>query len=451
MQDRSESMSNNSLAPRKEILGWAMYDFGNQAYNTLIITVIYGVMFTRVIVGDEPDFRLGNLLWSLSLCTSYALVLLLAPISGAIMDYTRSKKKFLFAAYVVTITTTFCLYFVTPGMIATGMLLIIISNLAFSIGECFIAGFLPHLGPKKSLGKISGFGWAFGYLGGLLSTGIVLLGLGEIHADNFQNMRYVGPLTAGFFLVGALPAFLWLRERGEPQSLPSYFSFARIGWSRVRRTIQDLPFFRDLAVFLSSLFFAMAGLHIIISFAFIYGDQVVGWDPEIQMLMFVITQISAASGAMLFGVLLDRIGAKYTFTFTLILWMVCISLIYFTPTMTGLINQLTAAELEAQHFFLGIGLLAGLGLGSLQSSARTMVGRLTPAHKEAEFFGFWGVSIRLAAITGILGVGLFQLMVGLQASILFCLFLFLTALVLNIYVDEERGMERASTYSPRQM
>ncbi|WP_045217777.1 MFS transporter [Desulfonatronovibrio magnus] len=104
-------MNNTKMASRREIFGWAMFDFANQAYTTLIITVIYGVLFTRVIVGDAPDFRVGNLLWSVSLCLSYAMVVIMAPVCGAIMDHSRSKKKFLFVSYVVTILTCFCLKF----------------------------------------------------------------------------------------------------------------------------------------------------------------------------------------------------------------------------------------------------------------------------------------------------------------------------------------------------
>jgi len=435
------------MAPRREILGWAMYDFANQAYTTLIITVIYGVVFTRVIVGDDPDFRLGNLLWSISLCISYALVVILAPVCGAIMDHTRSSKKFLFGAYITTITATSLLYFITPGMILAAMCLIIISNFAYSIGESFIAGFLPKLGPPQALGRISGFGWALGYLGGLASTGIVLLGLGGIQEDNFHNLRLVGPLAGAFFLLGAIPTFIWLRERGKPRPFFTPGNALRTGWYRIHATLADLTHFRDLAFFLVSLFFSMAGLFIIISFTFIYGDQVIEWEPRIQMLMFVVTQITAACGALGFGFLQDHLGAKKTFNLTLMLWMLCITLIYFTPALTEVLRRLAAPELEPQHLFLAVGCLAGLGLGSVQSCARTMVGRFTPRNKEAEFFGFWGVSTRLAAIMGILGLGLLQMLVGLQAAVLLCLAFFGLSLGINVLVNEKRGFHRAAEYN----
>ena len=195
-------------AAKREIFGWAMFDFANQAYTLLIITVVFSVVFPRIIVGDGPDFRIGNLLWSVSLAISYACVCITGPIFGAILDYTGTRKRFLFVSYLVTIVATALLYFVTPGLIVLGMILIIVSNFAYATGEAFIASFLPDLGPPDDLGKISGIGWAVGYLGGMVSTVVVLLFIGDVSPSNFDNLRYVGPLSAVFFLLG-LP---WCRQ-----------------------------------------------------------------------------------------------------------------------------------------------------------------------------------------------------------------------------------------------
>ena len=146
------------LAPKREIFGWAMYDFANQAYTLLIITVIFGDLFTRVIVGDGPDYRLGNLLWSIAIAVSCLAVALVNPICGAIMDYTATRKRYLFATYVLTVIGTALLYFVEPGWITLAMLLIIATNFAFALGEGIIASFLTDLGPRDALGWISGLG-----------------------------------------------------------------------------------------------------------------------------------------------------------------------------------------------------------------------------------------------------------------------------------------------------
>ncbi|WP_045212630.1 MFS transporter, partial [Desulfonatronovibrio magnus] len=374
-------------------------------------------------------------------------VVIMAPVCGAIMDHSRSKKKFLFVSYVVTILSTACLYFVEPGMIILGMSLLIISNLAYSLGEGFIASFLPQLGPPGSLGKISGFGWALGYIGGLFATGLVLLGLGGIEESNFESLRLTGPLAGLFFMLGAVPTFLWLREGPVYKTVPQpLLGYVKTGYTRIRSTLSHLTSFKDLAVFLLSLFFAMAGLYIIISFTFIYGDQVIKWEPKFQMLMFVLTQVTAAAGAVMFGIVQSRTGARKTFNITLLLWIVAITLIYYTPDIARLLSNFFNTEIEPQHFFLIVGCLAGAGLGSVQSCARTLVGIFTPGSKGAEFFGFWGMTIKLAAIFGILSLGLLQSFVGLRSAVLLCIIFFSLSFLISLMVDEKRGRKAAEDH-----
>ena len=434
-------------ASRKEIFGWAMFDFANQAYTLLIITVIFPVLFTTVIVGDaEDNYRLGNLLWSVALGLSYFMVVLSGPVFGAIMDYSALKKRFLFLSYVLTIITTALLYFVEPGMIVLGVILIIISNFAYATGESFIAAFLTSLGPPKDLGKISGFGWALGYIGGLFSAGFVIVYLGDATAENFDRIRWVGPFAAVFFMLAAIPTFLWLKEPGKRRELPPGESMLSMGFVRLGKTVREIRQYGDLAVFLVSVFFAMAGIYIVISFAFIYGDQVVMWDEGVRVLMFVIVQITAAIGAVVFGYIQDRIGAKLTYNLTLGLWFFAVLGIWGVTDITAWFNNTFDATIEAQYMFLYIGVLAGLSLGSSQSASRALVGIFSPEEKSAEFFGFWGLSNKLAGVFGIIGLGLLQAQFGLQTSVLFCAALFLFGILTNVFVNEDRGRKVADQY-----
>lgn len=427
-------------APKKEIFGWAMFDFANQAYTLLIITVIFPVLFTTVIVGDvADDYRLGNLLWSVALAISYFLVVLSGPVLGAIMDYSALKKKFLFYSYVLTIFSTILLYFVEPGMVVLGVILIIVSNFAYATGESFIAAFLPSLGPPKDLGKISGFGWALGYVGGLVAAGFVIVFLGDATAENFGRIRWVGPFAALFFMITAIPTFIWVKEPTKRRELPAGETFASMGFTRLGRTIKDVRKFWDLAIFLISVFFAMAGIYIVISFAFIYGDQVVMWDEDVRIYMFVIVQVTAAAGAFSFGILQDRIGAKLTYNVTLGLWFFAVLGIWAVTDLTIWFNSSFGTDIEAQYMFLYIGVLAGLSLGSSQSASRALVGLFSPEEKSAEFFGFWGLSNKLAGVFGIIGLGLLQAQFGLQKSVLFCAALFLIAIVVCLFVNQKRG------------
>lgn len=436
-------MQTTELASKREIFGWAMFDFANQGYTLLIITVIFGDLFTRVIVGDTPDYRLGNLLWSLALAVSYLMVVVANPLCGAIMDYSRSRKRFLFASYLLTVGATALLYIVEPGWIIPAMILIIVSNFAYSIGEGFIASFLPDLGPRQALGWISGLGWGVGYIGGLIATAFTLFFLGEITAENYDTIRWVGPFAAGFFLLAAIPTFVWVRERGAKREAPPGHSLYSIGMRRIGATLSEMNHFRDLRALLISIFFAMAGIYIIIAFSFIYGAQVIGWSEEVRVFMFVTVQITAAVGAFGFGALQSRIGARTTYLITLVLWLAAILAIWQTPALTELLRQFFGLNWQAQYVFLFAGALAGLSLGSSQSAGRALVGVLTPLGKSAEFFGLWGTSSKLAAVFGILGLGLVQWAFGLADAIVFCMVLFVLAIVTVLPVDELRG-ERAA-------
>jgi len=440
-------MTERKRAPIKELFGWAMFDFANSSYTTVIITVVYAVMFPEIIVGSDPEgsFGAGNLLWSIALSISYGLVVLTAPIFGAIIDFTASKKKFLFYSYLLTIISTAALFFVKPGHYQLGMILIILSNFGFAAGESFVSSFLPDLGPPEDLGKISGFAWGLGYFGGLFATILVTL-LGPIALENMSNLRFVGPITAIFFLLAAIPTFLWVKERAKPKQLPPGEHTVIIGFKRLSDTFRELDNFRELMIFLISLFFAMAGLSIVISFAFIYGNQVIEWDDTSRILMFVITQFTAAGGAFLFGYFQDIIGAKTTFNLTLILWIIAVIMIWATNDLTVLINYQLGISLHSQTFFLMVGCLAGIGLGATQSASRAIVGLFSPKSKSAEFFGFWGLSGKLASIVGLLGIGLMQKALGLHNAILLCSVFFLLALIVNFFVDYQHGMETAAQH-----
>lgn len=442
-------MVTRRLAPGREIFGWAMFDFANQAYTLLIITVIFGDLFTRVIVGDAPDYRLGNLLWSMALAVSYLMVVVAAPVAGAVMDATRSRKRFLFASYVMTVITTALLYLVAPGMIWVGMLLIVLSNFAYAMGESFISAFLPGLGPSSAMGWISGLGWGLGYIGGLVATAFALAFLGEVSAENFERVRWVGPFAAAFFLVSAIPTFLFLRERGRRRVPSVAGSPLRAGLQRVRRTFGQLSAFRDLSWLMASIFFVMAGIYIIISFAFLYGAQVIQWDESVRVLMFVTVQITATVGALAFGFLQSRLGAKPVYLTTLLLWIAAILAIWQTPLLADTANALFGVSWQAQYVFLFAGVLSGLSLGSSQSAGRALVGMLTPRSMAAEMFGIWGMVSKLAAVFGLVGLGLIQAAFGLADAIVFCILLFAGALLATTVIDVRRGETVASQWRER--
>ncbi len=433
-------------APAREIFGWAMFDFANSGYTTVIVTVVFSVIFPRLVVGDAPDYRLGNLLWSVALSVSYGLVVVTAPLLGAMIDVRAAKKRFLFASYLITVVSTAFLYLVSPGQILLGMALIVLSNYAFAVGESFASSFLPDLGPPDEIGKISGYAWGLGYAGGIACTALVIAAVGELTFDNFDRLRLVGPITALFFLVGAIPTFGLLRERGKPKPLPAGETLMGMGLRRLVDTLRALRGFRDLLAFFVAFFFAMAGLSIVIAFAFVYGDQVIRWSPRSQILMFVLSNLTAAVGAVGFGHLQQRWGNVRTFNVTLGIWVAAIIGIWATPGITSALNGALGTTWSAESVFLAMGALAGLCLGATQSAGRTVVAVFCPASKSAEFFGFWGLFGKLAAIFGLLSLGMLQMRLGLESAILLCSLLFLAAMAFTLLVREPRGRAAAAAY-----
>lgn len=434
------------VATRAEVFGWAMYDFANSSYTTVIVTVYFGIVFSQVIVGDAPDYRLGNLLWSVALSTSYGLSVLTLPVLGALMDHVGHRKRFLLASTLVTVVATAALGFTGPGTVALAVALVVVSNYGFSIGESFVASFLPDLGSAEQLGKISGMAWGLGYLGGLGSTAVVLFGLGPPDADN-PLVRWAGPATALWFALASVPTFVLLSDRARPKPLPEGSTVVRAGLSQVRDTLLGVGRYRDLLVFFASYLCAMAGLSIVVAFAFIYGDQVIGWSAGTQAAMFALTQLTASFGALSFGWLQGRLGDKPTYALTLLLWCGAVALIWGTPTLAASVRALTGAGIDDEHVFLGVGSAAGLCIGATQSAGRTLVALLAPPGRVGEFFGLWGVAGKLAAIVGLLSLGLLQAALGLENAILVTGAFFAAGFVVVLFVDMPRG-RAAAGHSP---
>lgn len=442
-------METTKRASLKEIFGWCMFDFANSAYTTVIISVVFGDVFSRIIVpakGPEGNpYQYGNALWGIALAISYIAVVLTGPIFGAITDYCAAKKKFLFASYILCVFTTFALFWVEgSSSYWLAFALIVLSNFGFASGENFASSFLPYLGTREELGKISGYAWGVGYFGGIASV-ILVNTLGEVKLENYENLRLVGPYTALFFLIAAIPTFLFLKEYTHSRGHHPWTSYIDIGYHRVTSTIKSIRHFKDMGVYLVSLFFAMAALAIVISFAFIYGAQEIHLENKHRAIMFVLIQIFAAVGAIVFGYIQDKVGAKKTFNWTLVLWILCLLMIYWVKDLAIWLNSV-GVSISVQWLFVSVSILAGTGLGSTQSASRAIVGVFAPNTKSGEFFGLWGLSGKIASAFGLFAIAGLQYLFNLRDSFLVISIFFFVALMINLLVNEERGIEAAKNY-----
>lgn len=383
-------------ASKKEIFSWCCYDFANSSYTTVIITVIYSTYFTKVVC---QGLDAANTLWAAALAISQLIVIFLGPWLGAVADQHACKKKFLIALSLLCATFTALLYFTAPGTVWLAFALIVISNFAFSMGENFCASFLPELSTPETCGKISGYGWSFGYLGGLVSLGLALFILQLGGSSDPAVVKNIFPATALFFILAALPTLLFLRERAKPKSSPTTEPSA---FTHLLATLKKLPTQRTLFQFFISFFCYMCGLCSIVAFAAIYAQTEIGFSTEQTILLFASLQISSAIGAFAFGFLQDRTGARPALTISLVLWIVVC---------------LGAAFSTTQATFFIVGNLAGIVIGSTQSASRAVVSMLTPAGQEGEYFGLWGFFGKLAAVLGPLAFGFVADLVHLRWAI----------------------------------
>jgi len=382
------------LAPRREVFAWAMYDFANSGYTTVVLTAIFSQYFVDVVAADIGSSRgTGTLYWTIAIAITNALVLFSAPVLGAIADHRAHKKRFLAVTTIGCIVFTALLATVGPGDVALGMIVIVLASFMFGTGENLIAAFLPEIAPQRDMGRISGYGWSLGYLGGLLVLGMNLVYVTWAQARGESASQYVPVtmlITAGMFALAALPTFVWLPERARRSPLAPGQGYIAVGFARVKHTLQHIRHFKDLFRFLISLTVYYCGIYTVVVLAAVYARQVMGFGTTETLLLILVINITAAIGALVFGYLQDWLGSLRTLALTLVLWIIALVVAYFT---------------DSRAVFWLVGNLVGVALGSSQSAGRALVGQFAPPARAAEFFGLWGLAGKLAAIIGPLSYG----------------------------------------------
>jgi UMF1 family MFS transporter len=422
----------NSARPRnlaadvefREVWAWSMYDFANSGYTTVVITAVFNAYFVSAVAG-RADW--ATFAWTAALSVSYAAVLVSAPLVGAWADAHAAKKRLLLAATIGCVLFTAALWFAAPGAVALAIVLVILSNFFFATGENLIAAFLPELAKSQAMGRVSGWGWAFGYLGGLVSLGVSLVYITWAQKQGHGGAQFVPVtmlITAALFALCATPTFLFLKERAVPQPR------TESAWARVVQTLRHAREYRDLRRFLVCILFYQAGIMAVIALAAIYAQEAMKFTAQQTITLILVVNITAAVGAFCFGYLQDAIGHVRAMALVLVGWIVMIALAYFADT--------------AQAFWVAAN-LAGLCMGSSQAAGRAIVGYLSPPSRLAEFFGLWGLAVKTASIFGPLTYGAVTWIFAgdHRLGILAVGAYFVIGLVLLFGIDVERGRRAA--------
>jgi len=416
-----ESALNPGVAKR-EVWAWAMYDFANSGYTTVVLTAVFNAYFVAVVAGNAPW---ATFAWTAALSVSYLLVMVAGPLVGAWADAHAAKKRALALSTLVCVAGTAALVFAGPGAVAYAVIFIVISNFAYSIGENLCAAFLPELARPAALGKVSGWGWSLGYFGGILALGISLAWVMSAASRGSTTGDAVGGtmlITAAVFALASLPTFLLLRERATPQAVPG----ARAAFARLMETARNARQYRDLLLVFVTGACYQAGVATVIALAAIYAEQVIGFKTQDTIMLVLVVNVTAAIGAFGFGYAQDRIGKVNALRITIVGWVAMTVVAYFSQT--------------AAMFWVAAN-LAGLCMGSSQSAGRALVAYLSPAGRSAEFFGLWGVAIRLAAVLGPLTYGAVTWATGgnHRLAILLTGCFFIASLIVLAFVNEKRG------------
>jgi UMF1 family MFS transporter len=420
--ERSGQSALNPGVARREVWAWAMYDFANSGYTTVVLTAVFNAYFVAVVTGNAPW---GTFAWTAALSVSYLIVMLLGPIVGAWVDAHAAKKRLLAVSTVTCVIGTVALAWAGPGMVGWAVAFIIVSNVAFAIGENLCAAFLPEIARPEALGKVSGWGWSLGYFGGILALAISLawvMTAGSRGSTSGEAVPGTMLITAAVFALASLPTFLFLKERARPAATP----VESAAFARLLETARHARRYRDLML----VFFAgtcyQAGVATVIALAAIYAEQVMGFKTQDTIMLVLVVNITAAIGAFGFGYAQDRIGKVAALRLTIVGWVAMTVVAFASTTAAG--------------FWVAAN-LAGLCMGSSQSAGRALVAFLSPAGRSGEFFGLWGFATRLASILGPLTYGAVTWGTGgnHRLAILLTGAFFLAALGVLAFVNERRG------------
>jgi len=401
-----------------------MYDFANSGYTTVVITAVFNAFFVAAVAASAPW---ATFAWTAALSVSYLAVLLSAPVVGAWADAHAAKKRLLLLSTVGCVLFTALLYFTGPGTVMLAITLVILSNFFFATGENLIAAFLTELADSKAMGRVSGWGWAFGYVGGLVSLGISLVYITIAQKDGQTAAQFVPVvmlITAVVFALAATPTFIFLKERAVPQSATGS------AWARVLQTVHHAREFRDLRRFLVCILFYQAGIMAVIALAAIYAQEAMKFTSQQTIVLVLVVNVTAAIGAFGFGYLQDAIGHMRSMMLVLAGWIAMIAL---------------AHAAEGAALFWAAANLAGLCMGSSQAAGRAIVGYLSPPARAAEFFGLWGLAVKAASIFGPLTYGIVTWLFegDHRLAILAVGAYFVVGLALLRGIDVERGRRTA--------
>ena len=421
---------------KKTVFVWSLYDFANSSFTTLIVTFIYAAYFTKAIAENEI---IGTALWSRAVSLTALFVAFASPIMGAIADKSNLRKTFLVFMTYICVFGSIMLYFAMPGEVMKALTWFVIANIGFELGGVFYNAYLPEIAPENKIGRVSGYGWSFGYVGGLLCLVMAMIGFVNPETPWFgftkeagENIRATNILVAVWFSIFSLPMILTLKTKPKKKITKSEFNILS-EINELVHTFKKIKKYKQVLKFLIARMIYNDGLVTIFAFGGIYAAGTFGFSFEEIMIFGIVLNVTAGIGAFIFGFLDDKLGGKITIQITLI------ALIF-----AGLL----AIFAQSKLYFWIAGILVGIFSGPNQAASRSLMGRFTPSSKENEFYGFFAFSGKMTAFIGPLFLGIFtELFDSQRAGVSIVVVLFVLGLFLLRSVNEKDGITTAKTIS----
>jgi len=450
-------MTSQAEAPRLGKFSWALFDWANQPYFTVITTFIFAPYFTATVVGDSVT---GQAYWGYTQAVAGFIIAIMSPILGSVADAGGPRKPWIFTFVLICALASISLWWAVPGM-TSGLIwilaAIVVGTIAVEFSLVFNNAMLPNLTSSENMGKLSGFGWGLGYLGGLIALFIVLVGFSMPEEPLFgldkvshEHDRMTGPLTGIWFLIFILPMMFFTPD-AKSAGISRGVAVQK-GFSSLIETLRGVKNHRNVVYFLIARMFYNDGILALIGFSGIYAAGVFGWETMTLGIFGILINVFAIAGSFIGGWLDDRLGSKPT---------IVISVLGLSFASVGVLSigdgevlfGIPAAmpvegggvfESPAEQVFMGFAVIMGIFFGPAQAASRTLVARLSPPEKMTEFFGLFALSGKATAFMAPLLIGVVTSLTGEQRpAMLVILILLLIGAALMSFVEENHRRKSA--------
>jgi UMF1 family MFS transporter len=458
--DARTSGTHQNYPVQSAIIGWILFDWAAQPFFTLVTTFVFAPYFATHVA---PDPASGQALWGFATAAAGLIIALTSPMLGAIADESGRRKPWIAAFGAMLVTGACLMWFGKPGEVSAIPLLLLaygIATIGVEFATVFNNAMMPSLVPSDNMGRLSGTGWAIGYVGGILSlvlvlgflaaspeTGRTLLGfmpLFGLDPVTHEGDRITGPLSGVWFVVFVLPMFFLTPDSPAKRPLRDAL---RQGLIELRRTLAELPMRKSIATFLLANMIYTDGLVSLFAFGGIYAAGTFGWNTTQLGSFGVILALAAALGAWLGGKLDDKFGPKRVMAGSLLVLLASIVGILLVEKQTIAFIEVTPPmrngapfSAAAERAYLVLGCMIGAAGGPLQASSRTLLIRLAPKDRITQYFGLFALSGKVTSFIGPLLIGLVTAITASQRAGMAVLVLFFASgLLLLARVREEQS------------